>query len=167
MIKCKYELRRIKFSLEEVYRKELFQELKECNEKLEKLLATSDTLSQLEAKAKAAQNCSSSVVNSAVISFWNNADRLYKTLATAWNCSCAGDHIAKIMLQHRTTANVEFILLLSHGIKGSKAESSTWPPHETKIKVLDMPASQVSPTTTNPVYTSAAPVPNTLIAGNV
>lgn len=167
MINCKYELRRIKFSLEEVDRKRLFQELKECNEKLEKLLSTSDTLSQLEAKTKAAQNLSSSAVNSAVISFWNYADRLYKALATAWNCSCTGDHIAKIMLQHRTTANVEFILLLSHGIKGSNAESSTWAPHETKIKVLDILAFQVSPTTTNPVYTSAAPVPNTLIAGNV
>jgi len=165
--KSNYELRRIKFSLEEVVRKELFQELKECNEKLEKLLATSDTLSQLEAKAKAVQNRSSLVVNSAVISFWNYADRLYKTLATAWNCSCPGDHIAKIMLQHRTTANVEFILLLSHGTKDGKAESSTWPPHETKIKVRDMPVSQVSPITTSPLYTSATSMPNTLITGNV
>ncbi|KZM28107.1 hypothetical protein ST47_g750 [Ascochyta rabiei] len=45
--KLDYEAFRLKFSSDEPVKKEIFRRLKDCNERLEKLLSTSDTLSAL------------------------------------------------------------------------------------------------------------------------
>ena len=133
---------RLKFSIGEEKRKKLFAELKEYNERLEKLLTTSDVLAQLESKHGALPNTAKATIDSAVAHFWRHTDRLYKILCQAWTCSCASNHRAKIMLQHRSFINLEFVLLFLGSASTCDANQVPWRMRETKVKMIDPPPSQ-------------------------
>ena len=94
--------------------------------------------------------------------FWRHADRLYKVLAKAWNCSCASQHRAKILLQHRTTPDVDFLLLFLFQPTSNTALSNAWLLQDTKIKMSDIPPASAPITTSIPTLQSSAPgsIPN-------
>ncbi|KAK1764491.1 hypothetical protein QBC33DRAFT_613156 [Phialemonium atrogriseum] len=87
-----FRLYRLKFSNRETVLTQLFAELQEINNKLEKLLNSGDQDTYL--------------IDMAVCNFWVQARSLLKALAAAWNCGCP-EHAAKLLLQHRTNQNLE------------------------------------------------------------
>ncbi|KAK7918486.1 hypothetical protein PG985_010360 [Apiospora marii] len=134
-----FQLFRVKFSLGEEKRKELFGKLETYNDRLEKLTTTSDAISQLQANRQAAKS-TASVVNTALLKFWNHADKLYRIMVDAWNCS-HDQHCAQLILQHRTTADKEFRLAIPSMDPGAPGPGS-WASSVIKIKMLDRPEPQ-------------------------
>lgn len=134
-----FQVFRAKFTFGEEKRKELFREFKEFNDRLEKLTNTSDAISRAQANRQAA-NSASSAVNTALLKFWNHADRLYRIMVEAWNCS-HDQHCAQLILQHRTTAEKEFRLGFS-SVDLEDPGSNSWATSTIKIKMLDRPESQ-------------------------
>ncbi|KAK6851946.1 hypothetical protein PG995_012071 [Apiospora arundinis] len=134
-----FQVFRAKFTFGEEKRKELFREFKEYNERLEKLTSTSDAISQAQANRQAA-NSAASAVNTALLKFWNHADRLYRIMVEAWNCT-HDQHCAQLVLQHRTTAEKEFRLGLS-SVNPESPGSNSWATCAVRVKMLDRPEPQ-------------------------
>ncbi|PSN68573.1 hypothetical protein BS50DRAFT_571825 [Corynespora cassiicola Philippines] len=132
-----YQLYRLKFAIGESRRKELFAELKCYNDRLEKLLTTSDVISRLEStRSKDPRN--NKVMQSAIGSFWRHADHLYKVLSKAWCCGCAGQHLANIFLQHEALIGSEFLLLFLDDSTPANTQNR-WQMRDTKIQLSDPP----------------------------
>ncbi|KAM7204850.1 hypothetical protein V8F33_001439 [Rhypophila sp. PSN 637] len=110
--KVDFQLYRIRFSNGEAKRKEMVGKLQEYNEKLERLLSTSDRDAQLNKQRAAVQYKTS--IDAALCNFWRQATKVFQALATAWNCTCGQDrHITKLLIQHRTDMKSEFDVLFS------------------------------------------------------
>ncbi|KAF3076131.1 hypothetical protein CFAM422_001132 [Trichoderma lentiforme] len=103
-----FQLFRIKFSNGESVRSKLFAELQAYNDKLDKLLDSSDRVSALEER-KASRH-QERAIDSAICSFWVQATKLFKALTATWKCHCT-EHHTILPLQHRATKSVEFELL--------------------------------------------------------
>lgn len=109
--KIDYESFRVKFSFGEPVRKELFARLKECNERLEKLLSTSDRVSALEtASSKSTKQTSS--LEAAFKKVYRRSDLLFKAIQKAWRCQCQQYHFANLRLEHRTLPEICFEVIL-------------------------------------------------------
>ncbi|KAK0704402.1 hypothetical protein B0H67DRAFT_441810, partial [Lasiosphaeris hirsuta] len=104
-------LYRAKFILGESTRKRLLAELHACNDKLERLLQINDSTSALQKTRRGVVKGATASI-AALCGFWDHASRLYKTLSASWGCPCRGQHCARLMLQHRTSEEKEFQLLL-------------------------------------------------------
>lgn len=109
--KLDYEMFRTKFSLGERVRNELFDRLKECNERLEKLLSSSDKVSALENSAPG-HSRKTSALETAFKKAWKQSDLLFKALHSAWKCPCQQYHFANLRLEHRTLHDVCFEVIL-------------------------------------------------------
>ncbi|KAJ4350325.1 uncharacterized protein N0V89_008946 [Didymosphaeria variabile] len=106
-----YEWFRTRFSLGEKNRNDLFNRLKECNERLEKLLSSNDRVSALQnaAPGYTKQTC---VLESAFKMVSKKSDLLFKALQNAWQCSCQQYHFANLRLEHRTLTEICFEIVL-------------------------------------------------------
>ena len=100
-----FQLYRIKFANGESVRKRLFDELQDHNDKLEKLLDSSDRDAHLVVQRTAAAE--GAAIDAAVCSFWIQARRLFRALANSWDCRCQ-NHGADLLLQHRTSKKPDF-----------------------------------------------------------
>ncbi len=109
--KWDYETFRLKFSFNEPVRNKLFEQLKECNRRLEKLLSTSDKVSALENAAPANMK-QSSALETAFKKAWKKSDFLFKALQKAWQCSCQQYHFANLRLEHRKLPEICFEVIL-------------------------------------------------------
>ncbi|KAJ5024205.1 hypothetical protein J3E72DRAFT_387566 [Bipolaris maydis] len=105
--KMDYEFFRMKFSVGERIRDELFGQLKECNERLEKLLNSSDRVSALQDVAPGATK-KASELESAFKRISKKSNLLFQALQNAWQCSCQQYHFANLRLEHRTLAEACF-----------------------------------------------------------
>ena len=110
--KLDYQKFRLKFSLNEPVRKELFTQLKNCNERLEKLLDTSDKLSSLKnaAPTKIKQNYT---LETAFKKIRYKSEVLFKALQDAWQCSCQEYHFANLRLEHPKLLEICFEVILT------------------------------------------------------
>ncbi|OAK94976.1 hypothetical protein IQ06DRAFT_297873 [Phaeosphaeriaceae sp. SRC1lsM3a] len=110
--KWDYETFRLKFSFTEVVRKGYFDQLKECNRRIEQLLSTSDKLSALE-QAIPDNSKRTFDLEKAFKRAWKQSDTLFRALQNAWRCTCRQHHFANLRLEHRTlpTFNFEIILM--------------------------------------------------------
>ncbi|KAF2128225.1 hypothetical protein P153DRAFT_257248, partial [Dothidotthia symphoricarpi CBS 119687] len=98
--KIDYQLFKVKFSLRELNRREHFDQLKECNHHLERLLNTSDKISALQNTP----NQSSKRVKhleKVFLAAWKMSYHLFKALQMSWNCPCQKLHFANLKLEHR------------------------------------------------------------------
>ncbi|CAN9091712.1 unnamed protein product [Alternaria alternata] len=102
-----YEVLRIKFSFGEPIRDELFGRLKECNERLEKLLSSSDRVSALQ-DVTPGYNKKTSELESDFKEVSKKSQVLFQALHDAWQCSCQHYHFANLRLEHRTLTEVCF-----------------------------------------------------------
>ncbi|CAN9281410.1 unnamed protein product [Alternaria alternata] len=102
-----YEVFRMKFSLGEPIRDELFGQLKECNERLEKLLSSSDRVSALQ-DVTPGYNKKTSELESVFKEVSRKSQVLFQALHDAWQCSCQHYHFANLRLEHRTLTEVCF-----------------------------------------------------------
>lgn len=105
---------RAKFIMQESIRKRIFGELQAGNDRLEKLLQMNDHLSALQT-ARQQTIAKTTTSATALNDFWKHADRLFTVLSRSWGCSCFQSHCARLALEHRTSAEKEFRLLLSYG----------------------------------------------------
>ena len=104
-----FQLYKLKFSNNEAIRKKLFTELQGYNDKLKKLLDSSDQESQLIQQRALVKEAKA--VDNAICNFWVQAATLFKTLAAAWKCRCTGQHFPNLLLQHPTSKPPEFEFL--------------------------------------------------------
>ncbi|KAK0644433.1 hypothetical protein B0T16DRAFT_332564 [Cercophora newfieldiana] len=110
-----YQAFRVKFSVGEQTRTQLFAEFQTYNDRLEKLVASSDIVSELE-DARQKNKPSSEPATTAITRFWRNADKLYRAFFAAWTCGCRDHHCAQLVLQHRSSpADRDFSLHLASG----------------------------------------------------
>ncbi|KAF7509479.1 hypothetical protein GJ744_008042 [Endocarpon pusillum] len=120
--KWDYETFRLKFSFSEPMRNKLFDQLKECNELLEKLLSTSDKVSALQNAARA-NTKQTSTLETAFKKAWKKSDLLFKALQKAWQCSCQQYHFANLRLEHRTHPEICFEVILTFVAPSSQANT--------------------------------------------
>jgi hypothetical protein len=109
--KWDYETFRLKFSFNEPVRKGLLNQLKEFNERLEKLLRTSDRISALQDPAPASTK-QTHALEKVFKKAWKKSDLLFKALQKAWQCTCQQYHFANLRLEHRTIPDVCFEIIL-------------------------------------------------------
>ena len=121
----KFQRFKLKFSNGESTRKELFAQLKDYNDKLEKLLGAADKEDILTQERAARQRAADA--ESGICSFWTHAAKLFKALASAWNCACREQHCARLLLKHRTAKSPEFDVLFA------TPRSEGWEVHRTRI----------------------------------
>ena len=107
-----YELFRTRFSFGERKRNELLDQLQECNERLEKLVRSSDKVSACQDAAPRFTKQISAMDN-AFRKIARKADVLYRALKTSWECSCQSHHTTNLRLEHRTFAEVYFEIVLT------------------------------------------------------
>lgn len=123
----------MKFSLGESTRDRLFEQLSSYNDRLEKLLSSSDEISELQKSRNiASKSATASFVDTAICKFWHSASQFYVALLAAWNCECFDQHCAYLHLQHRTSAEKDFQLLL---MPLRSQESGKWSSRQ--IKIMD------------------------------
>ena len=106
-----YHIFRAKFSLGENRRDGLFALLKEGNQRLEKLLVSSDTISALQNAPPSAVK-QISVLENAFKKAYRKSELLFKALQKSWNCTCLQHHFANLRLEHRSSAEVYFEIIL-------------------------------------------------------
>jgi hypothetical protein len=140
-----FQLYKVKFSNGEAVRKELFAQLQDYNDKLEKLLGNSDRDASLRRQRTSVQHKNSA--DGALCNFWTEASRLFGALASAWNCSCKAQHRTNLLLQHRTSKESEFSILFA--TLGS-SKPSAWELQQTRISeanttITDAPTSITPP----------------------
>jgi hypothetical protein len=121
-----YQVFRVKFSLREIVREELFAQLQECNDRLEKLLTTSIQSSDVQNSQPASPNQIYAIETALKVAHRKSA-ALFKALEVAWNCSCLKHHLANLRLEHRTLSEACFeIILMSMAPKNNVQDSWTW-----------------------------------------
>ncbi|KAF2498251.1 hypothetical protein BU16DRAFT_524392 [Lophium mytilinum] len=120
--KWDYETFRIRFSFNDPVRKALFDQLKECNGRLEKLLNTSDKVSALQ-NAGSPNTKKTSALETALKKAWKMSDHLFKALSKAWQCSCQQYHFANLRLEHRTLPEICFEVILMFAAPSSRVNT--------------------------------------------
>lgn len=119
---------RLRFANGESKRNELFAELDEYCNKMEKLLDSSDRDAECVRKRAALKH--TNAVDAAVCNFWPTASTLFHVLAASWNCFCQGGHLGQLRLQHRTTTELDFRIIFK------SSASSSWVARSTRISGL-------------------------------
>ncbi|KAF2643630.1 hypothetical protein P280DRAFT_466398 [Massarina eburnea CBS 473.64] len=127
IVKSKYDYSkfRIKFSVRDVNREELFARLKECNERLEKLLRTSDQVSALQ-EAPPSTSKQISILETAFKKTYRQSELLFKALRKSFNCSCQQYHFANLRLEHRTLPEICFEIILMFVAPRQETTSWSW-----------------------------------------
>ncbi|KAK3390305.1 hypothetical protein B0H63DRAFT_538556 [Podospora didyma] len=120
----KFQLYKVKFSNGEAIRKDLFAQLQDYNQKLEKLLSTSDRDAQL---TESRQQTKSST-DMTLCNIWAQASR----------CACKDQkRCANLLLQHRTSKNSDFDILFA-----TSAGPSDW--KMKRVRISDLATTQLS-----------------------
>lgn len=120
--KFEYETFRLKFSLNDPTRKELLRRMKEGNERLEKLLSTSDVVSALES---ADVSRKTGMLESTLRKAWRKSNDLFKAIHEAWQCTCMQHHFANLRLEHRTVPKICFEVILAF-VAPTRSARSPW-----------------------------------------
>jgi hypothetical protein len=133
--KWEYEFQRIKFSIwDRQERNKLIEKLAQNNEKLQRLLDSSDRL----ASSRRLRESKKSLVGATFLrGIWLHANSLFTSLTKAWRCDCQSFHQANLLLRHRTTSNVDFKVLLFFDPRKACPDPGPWTWQETDIKMLD------------------------------
>ncbi|KAF5696849.1 hypothetical protein FMUND_15577 [Fusarium mundagurra] len=124
-------LYKMKFSNGESVRKSLLSEFHSYNDRLEKLLGLNDENTRLTEQRNALAQKTS--IDHAVCNFWKQAMKLFRALASVWNCRCQATHGAELMLQHRTTREAQFHITFTK----FDSDSSEWNICRTRILETD------------------------------
>lgn len=136
MANFEFQAKRIKFTVRKSARERLFTQLQEANERMRKLLESSDQITVARQKSNNTKLPSS--MHRKIKHFWRHAQRLHDVLANAWQCNCAS-HEANLGLEHRTSGDVEFDVFFrlapTHKHPGWQG---------TRIKMVTNPSSPIS-----------------------
>jgi hypothetical protein len=128
-----FQTRRIRMSFNKSKRDNLFNQLAKDNNELRDLLNTSDRITALRQSRDVVKKMAET---KGMWQFWRHADKLYKLLARSWLCECKQFHWASLLLQHRTSPNLDFRILFFFG-DCSKAVKPSWTCQEARISMLE------------------------------
>lgn len=128
MANMEFQAKRIKFTVRKSSRDRLFGQLQEANERMRKLLESSDHITTARLRGQTA--AATTMINQKISEFWRHAKRLHEALSSAWQCGRI-DSIANLGLEHRTSEKVEFDVLFRLDPDKKKMN---W--HGTKIKMI-------------------------------
>ncbi|KAF1950556.1 hypothetical protein CC80DRAFT_395865, partial [Byssothecium circinans] len=106
-----YSMFKIKFSVREAVREDLFGQLKKCNERLEKLLSTSDQITALQDTPPSTSK-QMSILETAFKKAYRKSELLFMALQKSLSCSCQQYHFANLRLEHRTLPEMCFEIIL-------------------------------------------------------
>ena len=106
-----YQIFRAKFCLGGKKREDLFAQLKECNQRLKKLLSTSDKMFALQ-NAPPSTTKQISALETAFKKAYQKSELLFRALQNSWNCTCQQYHFANLRLEHRNSVEVCFEIIL-------------------------------------------------------
>jgi hypothetical protein len=102
---------RSKFGFNKLKRNKLFDQLKDYNGRLEKLLDLSDK-SFAHKNATPFNTKETFALETAFKKAWKKSDHLFKALQQAWQCSCQQYHFANLRLEHRILPEINFEIIL-------------------------------------------------------
>jgi len=127
----KHEIDRMQFTVWETCRHELFHSIQQKIEELAKLLDVSDQVAALEQPTR-------SVLPArgihGLLQYWQHASRVYGLMYQKWGCACKSTHCAHIWLQHRTSKDFEFRMLVLFASKAMDASpTAPWQQHGLQI----------------------------------
>ena len=125
-----FQKQRIKFTFNKKPRNKLLDELASYNTKLQKLLESSDRL----AASRHSRGRKTQLVGAKLTSFWQHAKTVYGLLQKAWRCNCLGFHHANLLLQHRTTPEIELSIFFVFSWNAKEREAAPWSCRKTKIR---------------------------------
>ncbi|KAI0150958.1 hypothetical protein BJ166DRAFT_378472 [Pestalotiopsis sp. NC0098] len=98
----KYQQYRIKFIIGESARKNFFSQLQMYNERLEKLLTSSDQLQELEKDIPQVFSRDTLLLaDPGICLFWQHAQKVHNAFSEAWTCTCRSQHHIQLLLQNR------------------------------------------------------------------
>ncbi|KAL7800195.1 hypothetical protein V8C37DRAFT_364409 [Trichoderma ceciliae] len=109
--KLDFEIFRLKFSVRGLTRDEVVAQLKEYNERLEKLLSTSYNVSAHPNTAPL--NTERTNLEMVTKRVWKKSDILFKALQNAWQCTCQEYHVANLRLEHRNLQELSFEVIFT------------------------------------------------------
>lgn len=126
---------------------------------MEKLLATGDEESRIVQQRNLALEKTS--VDSSLCSFWVTANRVFKALASAWQCRCQY-HDARLLLQHRESKKAELDITFANRVEPTRwelygtrvAEAENGPSHTVKEADRDTLSMRPKHATTKPAKSS-------------
>jgi hypothetical protein len=142
-----YQALRLKFSVNESERAKALSNLKEHNERLEKLLSISDKITALQQAAAGPSTVSTSSLERIFAAARKTWQLFFEALQKAWQCSCRHQHVANIRLEHRTLPEIcfEIILLFANPSSKQAQTSNQWSFKQLQCgRMPDCPASQTS-----------------------
>ncbi|KLU83003.1 hypothetical protein MAPG_02070 [Magnaporthiopsis poae ATCC 64411] len=161
---AKLQTYKARFLEGEANRKRLLTELRDSNQKLWKLLDSSEKDAALTRQLEAAQ--AASTLDASLCNFWRTATAFFRALAAACGCQCRTDHAAGLLLQHRASCKDKAKFEVLFTIKASESGPSSlnrWEAFTTRIeegnhsglikesrtliekKTINQPCSQVQP----------------------
>lgn len=136
-----FQKQRIKFTFNKKPRNKLLDELASYNSKLQKLLESSDRL----AASRQQRGKRMQLASAKMTSFWQHAKTVYGLLQRAWQCDCLGFHYANLLLQHRTTPEVELSVFFVFSWDPKQREAAPWNCRKTKIREVSNGVSTTIP----------------------
>ncbi|KAH6849665.1 hypothetical protein B0I37DRAFT_369530 [Chaetomium sp. MPI-CAGE-AT-0009] len=164
----KYHVYRLQFTLGEQVRNNLFKDMQRYNDRLRNLLDTGDAVSQIQSIRNAAKQ---TMMRSTVCGFWKHADRLYRVLCKAWNCSCWQQHHAHLLLQDRVSPEPHFQFMFWSAPPHLPPSSDSWFCRPARVEICDEPEPAVpirfgpEPKPASSQHRTAAPLKSSLASG--
>ncbi|KAK4985214.1 hypothetical protein LTR50_006108 [Elasticomyces elasticus] len=127
-----YQKQRLKFAFGEPNRDRLFSKINQLNDELEKVLKTSDEIAAARRLSPADRV---SGTPRWLLQFWQHANAVYTSLQQSWDCECRARHLSKLRLEHRTSPELDFQVLLNYAESRRGGDSASWAWQSTCISV--------------------------------
>lgn len=126
--KLQYGAQRAKVSLGGLVRDELFGRLEKLNDELRGLLGDSDEHDAMQLTAALRPTASAMA---ALLQFWRHASSIHTLLLSSWQCVCKSSRRLDLLLQYRTTAEVDFTIFVR--LERSLPTSCNWDQQQARI----------------------------------
>lgn len=125
-----HESRRMRTVFSKTWRREQLTAIHMKIKVLERLLSSEDKAATFEQANKV--GVTSQSVNN-LVGYWRHAARIHALLLMSWVCPCRQTHCANLWLQHHTSDQFEFRMLVLSARTGGNAHSASWQQQGIKI----------------------------------
>ncbi|KAH7028840.1 uncharacterized protein B0I36DRAFT_126522 [Microdochium trichocladiopsis] len=123
---------KMKFLQGESNRKRLLKQLRDCNEKLWKLLDSSEKDARLTTTMEAARVVAAA--DASLCKFWKTATAFFRALAAAYSCQCKRSHAARLLLQHRASCKTDAKFQMVFPLESTQETPDPWAACTTTIE---------------------------------
>lgn len=131
---------RLRLALGKQGRDELFDSLKEQNERLRTFLADSDDLADLSARTIQSKN-KAKFPSSPLLQCWRHAQDIHTLLQKVWRCQCRSSHHAELILRHfESSKGLDFRFTFRYTRTLSDLDNAPWDSRGVRIVLGESPA---------------------------